>query len=524
MNSLLNKFSVTKLDIFVLILIAVFGIINLPTPFGGDQALFITGAKEIAQGKILYRDFWDYKPPGIFYFYYIAGTIFGFNEVGIHLLELIFWLFFSFLLIIALKSSKTFENKFSASLVPLFTSGIYYSYSSVFTLTQVEGIINIFLFLTLWLAIESSKPNSNSILLLFFSGLLGAITVIFKVIYLPLAGIFWLTVLLNLAFKQRKNFNEILKQYVLPLVVGFFLPLVILFLIYYKLDLLEIVYKTLFIYPSRIAAEIPAGGYSSLYKLFLAYFNRFYLMLAFAVLGIFIALWTKKDLLLTNLFIWFILGLILLAITKLSWWQYHLHLVNVPVGILFVLSVDFIWMELKKHNFINSWKGKIILVIVLIILFQSFLHVFVGKTKFFISYVSAPSEATRKQVIANFDDKANIYNYSNKKIKILNEPNSLTGEIYVAGYPLFYYLSGRSQAIPINGWILELLLSEQWEELIIQLKEKKPVYIFVDMGYIRLISDMSPKTVKFIKENYSVVDNCKDGIWFADKEKLKQLN
>ena len=86
---------------------------------------------------------------------------------------------------------------------------------------------------------------------------------------------------------------------------------------------------------------------------------------------------------------------------------------------------------------------------------------------------------------------------------------------------MFYYLSGRSQAIPINGWILEILLPEQWDELIKQLKEKKPVYIFVDIGYVRLISNISPKTVKFIKEYYSVVDNSKDGIWFADKEKLK---
>ena len=521
---MIKKISLNKLDIFVLVVITIVGVINLPTPFGGDQALFITGAKEIANGKVLYKDFWDLKPPGIFYFYYIAGTIFGFNEVGIHLLELIFWLIFSFFLIISLKSSNTFENKFSTSLVPLFTSGIYYSYSSVFSLTQVEGIINIFLFITLWLAVVSSKPNSNSILLLFFSGLLGAVIVIFKIIYLPLAGIFWLTVLLNLTFKQRKNFNEILKQYVLPLVVGFFLPLVILFLIYFKLDLLDIVYKTLFIYPSRIATEIPAGSYSSLYNLFLVYFTRFYLMLAFSVLGIFIGLWIKKDLLLTNIIIWFILGLILLSITKLSWWTYHLHLLNVPVGILFILSIDFVWSALKKNELVNSRKGKITAVIVLIILFQSFLHVFVGKTKFFMSYVSAPSEATRKQVIANFDDKANKYNYSYKIIKILNEHNSLTGEIYVAGHPLFYYLSGRSQAIPINGWILEILLPEQWNELNKQLIEKKPVYIFVDIKYMRLISNLSPETVKFIKENYSVVDNGKRGIWFANKEKLKRLN
>jgi hypothetical protein len=305
------------------------------------------------------------------------------------------------------------------------------------------------------------------------------------------------------------------------LIIGFFLPLIILVLIYYKIDLLEIVFKTLFVYPSRIAIEIPAGGFSSLYNLFLVYFNRFDIMLAFAVSGIFIGAWIKKDLLLNNIIIWFILGLILVATMKLSWWQYHLHLVNVPVGILFVLSVDFVWSALKKHNFINSWKGKIVLAIVLIIIFQSFLHVFVSRAKFSISYFSASSDEEKKQLLAAFDDKENFYKYSYKSINILNQPNSLDGEIYVAGTPLFYYLSGRSQSIPINGWILEVLLYEQWDELVKQLKEKKPVYVYVDIGYIKLISNLSPKTVRFIKKNYSIVDNTKNGIWFADKEKLK---
>ena len=269
----------------------------------------------------------------------------------------------------------------------------------------------------------------NNFLFLFFSGLLGAVVIVFKIIYLPLVGVSWLTVLSYIIFKQKKHSGEKFKRYILPLTAGFFLPLIILFIIYYKIDLLEIVFKTLFIYPSRIAAEIPTGGYRSLYNLFLEYFNRFNIMLAFAVLGIFIGLWIKKDLLLTNIFIWFILGLILLATTKLSWWEYHLHLLNVPVGILFVLSIDFIWSALKKHEVVNSLKGKIIAVTVLIILFQSFLHTFTGKAKFFVSYVSASSEATKNQVIANFDDPANKYNYSYKRIKILNEPNSLTGEI-----------------------------------------------------------------------------------------------
>ena len=129
---------------------------------GDDQSLFITGAQEMAKGKVLYRDFWDFKPPGIFYFYYIGGNLFGFSEIGIHLLELICWLFFSVIIIKVLKSLDVFENKFIASLAPLFTAGIFYSLCTVHSLTQVEAIINVFLFITLSLALGSLKSGNKT--------------------------------------------------------------------------------------------------------------------------------------------------------------------------------------------------------------------------------------------------------------------------------------------------------------------------------------------------------------------------
>ena len=145
MISFFRNLQLTKLDFIVLAAIAALGIINLPYPLGDDQSLFITGAQEMVRGKVLYRDFWDFKPPGIYYFFYIAGTLFGFSEIGIHLFELICWLSLSLILIIAFKHSNVFENKFSASLAPLFTAGIFYSSCTVYFLTQVEALINFFL-------------------------------------------------------------------------------------------------------------------------------------------------------------------------------------------------------------------------------------------------------------------------------------------------------------------------------------------------------------------------------------------
>ena len=47
------------------------------------------GAEQWLSGHVYFRDFWDLKPPGIHLFDLIGGALFGFDEVGIHLFELL---------------------------------------------------------------------------------------------------------------------------------------------------------------------------------------------------------------------------------------------------------------------------------------------------------------------------------------------------------------------------------------------------------------------------------------------------
>jgi|GEM_PF-3741286 len=47
-----------------------------------DQALFRIGAQVLADGGWLYKDFWDLKQPGIYWFYKTAGLLFGGGERG----------------------------------------------------------------------------------------------------------------------------------------------------------------------------------------------------------------------------------------------------------------------------------------------------------------------------------------------------------------------------------------------------------------------------------------------------------
>jgi len=54
---------------------------------------------------LLYRDFWDLKQPGSFYFYLLATRLFGSGSVSVHALELIGWIALTAAQIAALASS-----------------------------------------------------------------------------------------------------------------------------------------------------------------------------------------------------------------------------------------------------------------------------------------------------------------------------------------------------------------------------------------------------------------------------------
>ncbi|MCB0116532.1 MAG: hypothetical protein KDD84_20680, partial [Caldilineaceae bacterium] len=92
---------INTLDVVVLMAVIVVALVSLPQPFMGDQAINTIIAEKMSQGEVLYRDVWDLKHPGIFGFLFVAGSLFGFNEIGIHLFELLYMLAFSVVSIFA---------------------------------------------------------------------------------------------------------------------------------------------------------------------------------------------------------------------------------------------------------------------------------------------------------------------------------------------------------------------------------------------------------------------------------------
>jgi len=61
-------------------------------PFGRDQGVFACAADVLRRGGALYRDYWDLKPPGVYYLYLLSFTAFGRTMLAPRLLDLIWTL------------------------------------------------------------------------------------------------------------------------------------------------------------------------------------------------------------------------------------------------------------------------------------------------------------------------------------------------------------------------------------------------------------------------------------------------
>jgi hypothetical protein len=62
----------------------------LHEPLGGDQYFFLYGARSLAEGSVLYIDFWDIKQPGIFWLNGVALQ-FANPELAVMLLDMMAW-------------------------------------------------------------------------------------------------------------------------------------------------------------------------------------------------------------------------------------------------------------------------------------------------------------------------------------------------------------------------------------------------------------------------------------------------
>ena len=67
-------------------------VLLLPTliyPYGRDQGIFGYAGHAVLGGGVPFRDFWDPKPPALYYVYALAELLFGYSMASIRILDLL---------------------------------------------------------------------------------------------------------------------------------------------------------------------------------------------------------------------------------------------------------------------------------------------------------------------------------------------------------------------------------------------------------------------------------------------------
>ena len=480
------------------------------TPFHGDQALFLDYAERMSGGAVLYRDLWDVTNPGVFWFYRLAGTLFGFGEDGVHLLEWLWWAGFVLAVGFAAKRAHALPHWPVAPAV--LVGGVYFltSASDPSHLTRAEGLAAFPLFLSAWLAcvaVEGPRPRGWVLAL---AGAAGGVAALFKLAFAACVLAGWLPAVLLTARRQWWKLPA------LPL--GVAAPLALAAGHFACNAALPDALRCLFVTPREVLAVAALAGFDRLARSARWCAEVYSPVLAVAFAGAFAALARRVDPPVIALgLVVFAAGPVVL-VQRWSWWSYHFLLVGVPAAVL----AAYCWPVLVRA--VADRLGRAFTVP------EKLAGGVVGLTLFLPALGHGGHAAVRLAghgwgLTAESRAAARLaaggaYEQAAEETAWLRGPDAPPGAMFVAGDPLFHTLSGRPAATRIHGWSLELLTPDLWAELVAELKAARPAAVFVDAGvqhYDRLIDAKCPDLRAWLTAEYAEARRSEAGVWYVRK-------
>ncbi len=491
----------TAAESAVLAVIAVLGAVNLPTPFWGDQALFAVFARGLDDGAVLYRDLWDLKQPAIYYFYLAGGRLFGFDEVGVHALELVYLLAFSWVL---LRTGGAFlERRPSRLVLPLLAVGLYCVIAEERQMTQVEILIAFPLYLAFWFSL--GRPGAwRSGGCLFVSGLTAAVVASFKLLFTPIVGAFWVAALaLRLRQVRGGRLREALR-FAAPLAGGFALPTSAYLLHAHLTGTLELVWWTWFVFPTQAlgVAELKASRLISSAGWFAESFAP---AIGLAIVtGIAALRGRRRNRFVAAAALWLLVGLGII-VAETWWWRYYLLLIVPPLGMLAAAGVDEL-LGLRR-------PARIALAVIALGLGQGAFASFADKVATLREHGLALAAADRAAYQRAVHSR---YRILAPEVEFIRERVASGTPIYVFGEPTLLYLARLPYAIPINGWSLEEWSPELWRRAVEQLQAARPEYVFVRSFFVRRVR-RAPELVALLTRHYDAVRLTRSGVWYRSR-------
>jgi hypothetical protein len=495
-------------ELLALALVLGLGLLHLPFPFNWDQALFTLGARRLAAGGVLYRDFWDIKQPGIYWFYQAAGRLFGFHEVGIHLFELLWMMAFAVTLLVTLR--RRWGPGLAATLAPLLSVGAYYAATGDVHLTKVEGLVGFPLYLTLWFATDADgvEPRARR---LFVSGLCGAVVLLFKLIFAPIVGAFWLIALVGLW--RRRGAVRALAVVALPAALGLALPLGAMLAYFARYHLLGVLWWTYVIYPGVLITHAQGSHTARVSGSIVWFLLRFSPLLGLAIMGAGVAR-ARRDWLGLGLALWAALAIPIIFVQRWSGWEYHYLLFVVPLGLLGAVGIGGLWTRLDRLG-LEAPAARRVVAAGLVALFAGLIGIAAVKTVLLVRDgcgLTAAGRAAYRTRMGPF------YATTLRDVAFLDEPGRVAGPVFALGNPLVYLLARRPAAPAFDCGTFPAEWGErEWSALTSRLERVPPAYLLVDVDYLPLLRGDRPPAgpfAAFLVDRYRALRTSDLGVWY----------
>ncbi|MDJ0497055.1 MAG: glycosyltransferase family 39 protein [Acidimicrobiia bacterium] len=481
-------------------LVVVVGSINLPLPFFGDQALYSVMASMMSDGAALYSDVWDLKQPGIFVFYLAGGSLFGFTELGIHILEILWWTAFMVVLWITLRRVYASLPPVAAAIVLIGAS--YFLVASPAELTQVEGLVGFPLYLSLWFAYSSESADAAG-RTLFLSGVFGGIALLLKLIFLPIVASLWLLALMAPNRGQRIRLISALGA----IAGGLALPIGIGAIGLALQGSLDEAFRVSLVYPFEVLAVDGIGYGLGFLRTNVVWFLVMFLPIHLLAL---VGLWRviRGDRYRFDLYVlaWLATGGIVVLSQVSSWFTWHFLLLLVPAGLMAARGFDWLLATRAERS------PRIRMAAVAVAAAAAIPTLYGGAVKALPLAANGFAISAADRVTYEMQVWPE-YERLRTDGAVVDGSRTLPGPIYVFGDPTFYWLLGREQAIPIHGWTPQLLTAAKWRQIENDLRVAQPGFVHVADWARALVQERGPGVTQFLTD-YEVAQESELGTWY----------
>jgi hypothetical protein len=293
----------------------------------------------------------------------------------------------------------------------------------------------------------------------------------------------------------------------LPFTFGVLLVWGSMSIAFWRLGALDAFLSTTFLYPLGALNDIGAAPLSRLLTSLTIFGAAMAPWLVYATFSAPRLARADEPALFGRMAVWLVTGIAVILLQKSSWWTYHMLLLYPPTGVLAARGLDLAVGHLRVavgSSTFPAMSASLLLVIPV------------------LAALAYPAGETARRLYTSIAEHGDFETYRRTaSVDYANAADAATflecaappGSIYVFGDPTIHLLTGRRQAIPLQGSAWDFYLPSHWQQLPTDLAVARPVWIFLES--INSVARLSPATMALLARDYRVAWDTPYGRWYA---------